>query len=133
MLLYLFGKKYGRDFFIRKNYKFISAEDIFKVEKQYQKHGALILVSSRFVVGMRVILVIVAGIGNYSFIKMVLFSVISYFLFAGLLLYTSNKLVENLDAVEDYFMAYNLILWPLLIIAVILFIIWKIRRIKNSK
>lgn len=133
MILYLIGNRFGRDYFIRKDFKYLSKADIIKAEDNFKKYGVLLLILSRFVVGFRVLIALTAGISKYQFLKMILFSTISYMLFAGVLMYASNKLVENLDVLQSYFKTYNMIIWPLLIIALSLFIIWKIRKVKGSR
>ena len=76
---------------------------------------------------MRVVLAVVAGIGRYPAGRMILFSTLSYLLFAGLLFLAAHKLVENLSAVEYYFTAYNHVAWPLLIGLVALLVVHKVR------
>ena len=126
MVLYMLGKRYGRDYFIRKNFKYFSAEDIIRMERSFARYGTLIIIFSRFVVGLRAALAIVAGIGRYRAERMLIFTVISYFLFAGLLIYIAMKLVENFDTVMYYFRTYNMIAWPLVIVLVAWLVIHKI-------
>jgi len=123
MVMYLLGRRYGRDYFIRKNFKYFSAADIVKVEQKLDRWGVLILLVSRFIVGFRSALAIVAGVGRYPSFKMFVFSLLSYFAFTGLLLYIAWKLVDNLDAIEHGFRHYNRVIWPVLILAVILFVV----------
>ena len=131
MLIYHFGKRHGRDFFVRKNYRYFSVDDIAKVEAKFHKWGAMILVVSRFVVGFRSALALVAGIGKYDPAKMLIFSAVSYCLFVGLLMYAAITLVENLDLVEEYINTYNMIVWPALIVGLVLFIIRKVKSVKE--
>ncbi len=132
MLVFAFGKRYGRDFFVRKNYRYFSATDIIRVEKQFNRWGALILVFSRFVVGFRTVLALVAGMSRYDPVKMLVFSTVSYLLFAGLLMYLSMVLVENLELLHDYFKTYNMIVWPVLIILLGWYIIRKFKTLKEG-
>lgn len=125
MLVYLLGKRYGRDFFIRRNFRYFSAADIIRVEGHFEKWGGLILVFSRFVVGFRSALALVAGMSRYDALKMLFFSTISYVLFAGLLMYAAMVLVDNLERIHYYFKTYNMIVWPILIILLALYIIRK--------
>jgi len=111
MLLYYLGRRFGRDFFLRKDYKYFSATDILKMEESFARRGALILVFSRFVVGMRAALAIAAGISRYRALPMLIFSAVSYMLFAGLLVFLAFKLVENLGQIEYYFRAYQAVVW----------------------
>ncbi len=127
MFMYYLGRRFGRSYFIRKDFRYFSASDVERVEERFRKWGALVLVASRFIVGMRVVLAVVAGIGRYPAERMILFSTLSYLLFAGLLFLAAHKLVENLSAVEYYFTAYNQVAWPLLIGLVALLIVHKVR------
>lgn len=127
MLLYTMGRRFGRSYFIRKDFRYFSVSDVERMEERFRKWGAVVLVASRFIVGMRVVLAVVAGISRYPAGRMVLFSTLSYLLFSGLLFLAAHKLVENLSAVEYYFTAYNQIAWPLLIGLVVLLIVHKVR------
>lgn len=127
-LIYWFGKNKGRDFFYKKNYSVFNREDMEKSEFYLNKYGSLIVLFSRFVVGFRSSLTLFIGISRFNTVKMIIFSLISYFLFAGLLMYAGIKTVENLDRLEYYFKTYNIIVYPLLIIALVLIILYKVRQ-----
>ena len=127
MLWYTLGRRFGRSYFVRKDFRYFSASDVERMEERFRKWGAVVLVASRFIVGMRVVLAVVAGISRYPAGRMILFSTVSYLLFSGLLFLAAHKLVENLSAVEYYFTAYNHVAWPLLIGLVALLVVHKVR------
>lgn len=131
MILYFIGRRFGREFFIRRNFRFFSAKDISGVEERMARWGGGILVASRFVVGFRVAIAVVSGITRYNPAKMFLFSAISYFAFTSLLMYIGFSLVENIEAIDKIFSQYNMIVWPVLGLLVA---VWIWRRVKkNSK
>ncbi|UCG60301.1 MAG: DedA family protein [Candidatus Zixiibacteriota bacterium] len=132
MVIFLLGKRYGRDYFMRKNFKYLSAADIIRMETKFERWGAVILVFSRFVVGFRSVLALVAGISRYDTSRMLIFSTVSYLLFAGLLMYASMLLVENLGLLKEYFRTYSLIVWPVLIIVIGFYIIRKFRAVRKG-
>jgi len=132
MIMYVLGKRYGRDFFMRKDYKYFSVADIMRFERNLERWGGLLLVFSRFVVGFRSAIAVGAGIGRYHPVKMFVYSLISYVLFAGLLFYLALSVVENLDVLAYYFRTYNIIIWPLLGAAVLIWLIWKIRKVRGK-
>jgi len=133
MLVYYLGRRYGRDFFLRKNYKYFSADDIMAMESRFQRTGAWLLIFSRFIVGMRSALAVVAGIGRYAAGRMFVFSTISYLLFVSLLMYIAFRLMKEIDRIEEIFVTYNRVVWTIVIVAVIGFVIWKIMKARNSK
>ncbi|MFH1688558.1 MAG: VTT domain-containing protein [bacterium] len=133
MLLYRLGQRHGRNYFLKRDFKYFSADDIRRMESSFGRWGALILVVSRFVVGMRSALAIVAGISRYGALSTLLLSGISYLIFAGLIMYLSAQLVANLELVGDYFRTYNTIAWPLVGLVLIGLVIGKIVRMRKEK
>lgn len=127
-LLYWFGRLRGRDYLLRRNFRWLSAMDIVQIETRLQRWGALILLASRFVPGVRPLFALVAGIGRYPAGSTVLYTGISYLLFTGLLLYIAATLVENSEEIERFVRTYNLVVWPLMITAVTGYIIYRVRR-----
>jgi len=132
MIWYTIGRRYGREYFMRKNFRFFSAADIEDVEARFARYGGLLLIVSRFVVGMRVILAIAAGIGAYPALRMVFHSFMSYVLFASLLMYLGFKLVENLDRIEYYFKTYNYIGWPIVVALTALYLFRRIQKTRKG-
>lgn len=130
MLIYLIGRYFGREFFLRKNFRFFSARDILEVEAKFQRRGGLLLVASRFVVGFRVALAVAAGISKYPAPRMFFYTSISYMLFAGLLMYLGYKLVEHYDRIEYYFKTYNTIGWTIVIAIVAIYVYRRYRKIR---
>lgn len=130
MVIYIFGKKKGYNYFKKKNFKLYTEEDIEKSQIYFQKYGALILIFSRFVVGFRSALALAAGVGQYQAVKMFLYTLISYILFTSLLMYSAIAFVENYDNLATFIKTYNWIVLPLLIIGVVLYIL---SRLKNQK
>jgi len=129
MLIYLLARRYGRDYFIEKNFRLFSRQDIEAVEHRFARQGGLLLVVSRFVVGFRVALIVAAGVGSYRIVHMFFYMLVSYLLFSGLLMYLGFKLVENLDRVEYYFRTYNYIGWPIVVAVVLVYMFRRIRKI----
>jgi membrane-associated protein len=131
-LVYKFGLVYGRQYFIRKNFRFFPAADIVRLEKWFHKRGAMLLILNRFMVGARSIIAIVAGIGRYEYSRMLIFASISFFLFNGLLLFSSYIFVIEFDVIAEYFHAYEKTVWPIIIVIVIGFIVYNIFRLKKK-
>lgn len=133
MLLFFIGRKYGHDYFIRKNFKYFSAEDITRVEHKLKKYGAIILILSRFVVGLRTALALGAGIGLYHPLRMFFYSLISYLVFTGLLMYIAFQLVENMEVIDYYFKTYHRIIWPLLVLMLLAYVIHRSLKFRKKR
>lgn len=131
MLVYYLGYKYGRGYFLKRDYRLFSAADILRLEVWFNRRGGLLLVFSRFIIGARAAITLVAGIGKYNPVKFCLFSSISFWIFNALFLFSSYIFVIGFDTIAHYFRAYEKIAWPIIIIAFILLVIWKIRKLKK--
>ena len=134
MVMYLLGRRFGRGYFIRKDFKYFSAADIERMEIRFQRWGALVLIGSRFMVGMRAILAVVAGISCYPWGRMLIFSTISYLIFCALLFFAAFKLVENMEMIGYYIRTYNQIVLTLITALIVGWIIHRVRsRRKDTK
>lgn len=133
MVVYYFGHSYGRDFFLRKDYKLFSAQDILRLEEWFNRKGATLLIFNRFLVGARAMIVLVTGISNYRPLNVFLFISISFWLFNGLLLFSSYIFVTNFDTIAYYFHAYEKIAWPIIILTIVSVIIARIYKIKKNE
>lgn len=130
MLMYWFGRHYGRALFLRKNYRFFNADDVNRMEHRLEKWGGLVLISSRFIVGLRSAVAVAAGVAHYYPFRMFVYSLISYIAFVSLLIFLAMELVEHFDTLEQYIHTYNIIVWPLVGLLAGIFI-W--RRIKRYR
>jgi membrane protein DedA with SNARE-associated domain len=133
VLVYQFGFSYGRDFFIRKNYRWFSRRDISRLELWFQKRGAWLLLMNRFIVGARTAVALVTGISRYNRAKMVLFISISFWIFNGLLLFGSYIFVVKFELIAQYFHLYEKTVWPIVILLAVIFIGYKIYRVKQNE
>lgn len=122
MVLYFLGRNYGREYFIRKNYKYFSALDVVRMETRLQKWGALVILVSRFVVGLRSAVAVAAGLARYDTTRMVVFSALSYLAFTGLIMYLAASVVRNFAEIEELFATYTRFIWPIVIGAVVVFV-----------
>jgi membrane protein DedA with SNARE-associated domain len=132
MILYAVGRHYGRDFFVKRNLRLLSPADIAYAEARFARWGGLILIASRFVVGIRVILVVVAGMAVYPARRMFVFTLISYLLFSGLLMFLGFKLIQNVDRLEYYFRTYNYIAWPIVVALVAVYLFRRLKPVRKG-
>ncbi len=133
LLLYQLGYSYGRDFFIRKNFRYFNTADIDRLEIWFRKRGAWLLILNRFIVGARAVIAVVSGIGRYDRTKMILFISLSFFIFNGILLFGSYIFVVNFDTITEYYRVYEKTVWPIIFALLITFILFKIIRTKKNE
>lgn len=133
MLIFMFGYRGGREFFIRKNYRFFGAMDIEKITNWFAKYGNGMILISRFVVGIRVAIIIVAGISKHSPTQMALFSGLSTVLFHGTLIALAFLLEASIDNLNEGFSIYSKIVLVIVTLLIILWLVLIIRRIYRAR
>ncbi len=133
MLIYYFGKRYGREYFLRKNFRLFSAEDILRLEKWFQKRGALLLVFNRFIIGARSAVALVTGISRYNPVHTFISVSISFWLFNGLLLFSSYIFVINFDTIIGHYRMYEKAAWTIIILIAVLYVAYRLSRKKKRE
>jgi len=133
IILYVLGRRFGHDYFMKKDFKYFSAEDVRRMEARLARSGAWILGFSRFIFGVRSALAISAGIGRYPLGRTILYSLISYLAFSGLLIYVAITLVENLDLIEYYMVTYNSIVWPVVVLGLGYWVFRRFRELRRRR
>jgi membrane protein DedA with SNARE-associated domain len=133
MLVYAFGYRGGRAYFMRKNFRFFNAHDIESVQKWFDRFGAGTLLFSRFVVGGRTAIALGAGFSKYPTGRMAIFSLVSTVLFHGTLIALSYLMYAYITQLVDGFNLYSKIILVILTVLIIIWIIFLIRRYRHGK
>jgi membrane protein DedA with SNARE-associated domain len=66
MTLYAVGRFLEREFFMKKNYRFFSAESIIAAEEWFRRRGLLVVLGNRFLPGVRSVISIVSGLSRLN-------------------------------------------------------------------
>lgn len=70
LLLYYFGKKYGRMIVTHKRFRrIISSEKLERMEERFNRNGILVIVIGRHLVGLRAQILVAAGVMKMSFAR----------------------------------------------------------------
>lgn len=129
--LFLLGRYLGREFFMKKDFRYFSKEMIRKAEERYKVHGYIVVALNRFLPGIRSVISIVSGILKLNSIYVLLFALLSaacwnlIWIYAGFLLGTNWETVKH--GITRLIRNYNLVA-GILVVGIFLFIIYKKRR-----
>lgn len=133
LLLYQLGYSYGREYFIRKNYRYFNSADIERLDIWFRKRGDWLLILNRFIVGARAVIAVVSGISRYDRTKMFIFISLSFLIFNSILLFGSYIFVVNFETIAEYYRVYEKTVWPIIIALLVSFILFKIIRTKKNE
>ncbi len=130
MSLFWIGERLGRRFFIVRDYRFFKKEDIRKAEQWFRKYGYLIVSLNRFLPGIRSVISITSGISGLRTSLVALLALISCALWNLVWIALGYSLGNNWKVVESeissIFARYNLIIFSIFILLLLIFIIRKI-------
>ena len=124
LILFFIGKYYGREFFLKKNYRFFPNELILQIEKWFQRYGFGLIAANRFLSGARSAVSLFAGMSNTNVYSTTLAALVSSMIWNALLLSGGYFLGKNWQLVVTIVMRYNQLIF-ILFILLILFYFWK--------
>jgi membrane protein DedA with SNARE-associated domain len=129
MGLFLAGMYLGRRFFLKRDYRFFKKSQILKAEHWFGKYGYFLILTNRFLPGIRSVISIAAGISELKISKVLCLSLISAAIWNFIWIFMGYILGNNWDMVESkisaIFMRYNLAIFSLFIALVLVLIIRK--------
>jgi membrane protein DedA with SNARE-associated domain len=103
----------------------LSAQDIGKARRWFNKHGNKAVFFCRLVPGVRTLISIPAGISSMPLVPFLLYSTLGTLLWVGLLTYAGYLLGENYELVDEYLGPVSKIVLVGLIVA---FVVWVVKR-----
>ncbi|UCE19067.1 MAG: DedA family protein [Gemmatimonadota bacterium] len=117
MVIYYLGLSKGRNFFIKKEASFLSAQRLGKVEGWFERYGPKVVLANRFLAGVRSVVALAAGIGNMPRGKVMLYSIISIGVWNGFIISAGIFVGANWLAVKTVLSTYSrIVLTGILII-----------------
>lgn len=132
VLLYFLSFKFGNSLIAHKfTEKYFDTENIIKLEKWFNKYGALAIVINKFIPGMGSLTLIAAGVFQLSKIPALIAIAIASVIH-NTVLFVSGKLTgDNIDKIKTMFVEYNNYLWIALMTVFILYVY--IKRLSQNK
>ncbi len=131
MVLVFVGRSLGSKYFHEKNLKNFSAKRIDKTEKWINKYGYYVVLSNRFLPGIRSVISIVSGITKLNILWIFILSLISASIWNLIWIHTGYLLGDNWSVVQEkikiLLQQYNIAAATFMIIIVIIILIYKKR------
>jgi membrane protein DedA with SNARE-associated domain len=133
MTLFLLAKYFGREYFLKKNFKIFPKEALIKAENRFKVHGYVVVLLNRFLPGIRSVISITAGLLKLKMIYVLFFCLVSAATWNSIWIYSGYLLGSNYETVKSglskLMRNYNIISGTLLAAAIITWLI--IRRKKG--
>lgn len=135
MALFWIGRYLGRRFFIEKDYRLFSAQNIIQAEEWFRKYGYFLILLNRFFPGIRSIISLAGGISNLGPLRVALLALISAGAWNLIWIAIGYSLGNNWENVKEK-MGYILFQYNLssfLALAALVFLILLLRMLKKRR
>ena len=135
--LFGIGGYLGRNFFIERDFRFFKAKDIIRAEDWFSRYGYFLVAVNRFLPGIRSAISLAAGITGFKTAWVVLLALLSCGVWNLGWILMGYVVGSNWELAKDTFTTlmfkYNVAVFALLALVIILFIIrkWYVRRRKS--
>jgi len=131
LLIYHLGKTKGRAILEKNSFLKITSDKLDKVESLFARHGIALIIFSRFMAGIRSIIIVTAGIAGMPAKRVSLFMLISIILWNGILIglmvLTKSNWGLILQIMKDYSLIFTIITTIILLILILRYL-WLKRR-----
>lgn len=130
LIAYYIGLYGGRAFILKYGkYVFISAEDVERAEKWFNKYGSFSIFFSRLLPVVRTFISLPAGIAKMPVFKFSLYTFLGSLPWSIILVYSGFVAGENWKSLEKYFRKFD---WLIVIIIILATGWWLYKKFKNQ-
>ena len=127
MLMVFLGKRFDRQFFVEKNWKFASSDFMIKAERYMDHYGAWMVLGNRIFFGMRPVIGLVSGMSKLKWYNTLILVTVSSLVFNAVFIFLGYVLGENWDLIESILKNYS-VFTIIALIALIAFTVVRIRK-----
>ncbi|MGD1006565.1 MAG: DedA family protein [Ignavibacteriaceae bacterium] len=135
MVIFFIGSQLDKKVVRTGKIKFISVDALFKVENLFLKYGYFIILSNRFLPGMRSVISLFAGLSELNVKKTALFAAISALIWNAGIIYLGVLFGQNLKYADNLISTYSDIVLIVLVIVLAIYLLryFILRKKKNKK
>jgi membrane protein DedA with SNARE-associated domain len=126
MTYYLLGRLIPRDYFLRKNIRFLPASSFSTASSWFEKYGYWVVLLNRFFSGVRSAISIVCGLLRLPWLAVMVLAGIGCALWNGILIYGGYVAGTNWQLVDKLVQEYSKVM--LTVLAIVLVFWWFRRR-----
>lgn len=123
--LFFLGKYLGRDYFLRKDFRFFSREMILRVEQWFHRYGIGLIAANRFFSGIRSAIALFAGIARMQLLTTALAALLSSMVWNALLISGGYFLGKNWQLVLTILKRYNQGIVIAILVSLLCYYLWK--------
>lgn len=127
MVMVFLGKRFDRQFFVDKNFKFASSDFMIKAEKYMDHYGGWVVLGNRIFFGMRPVIGLVSGMSKIKWYFLLIYVTLSSLVFNAAFIFLGYVLGENWELIESILKNYSIVT-ILALVALVVFTAFRIRK-----
>ena len=128
MTMYHIGKHFGKEFFLKKNWKWFPKAGFEKAETWFQKYGYKVILFNRFLSGLRSVISLFSGMAHLDRRKIIVLALLSACMWDGVLIYGGYLVGDNWQKFDAILEQYNTAALTVIGSLIGLFMVFKIIR-----
>ncbi len=132
--IYWLGRSKGRDYFIRKNFSFFSADKVRTLEDRFARWGGIIISANRFAPGFRPFFFVAAGIARMPLFSVAAYSIASIAAWNLGIFYLGYHVGQQWEEMKSFVRLYSTIVIAFITAVIIIYVVVRVigeRRKKN--
>ncbi len=133
LLVYVLGRALGRDYFLRKDFSFFSAEKVTILEGWFARWGGAIIAVNRFAPGFRSFFFVAAGIAKMPLFKVAVYSLVSVILWNLGVFYLGYRMGQQWEKMKGFLELYSNVVIIFIAGVIIIYIIFRIIASRRKK
>ena len=131
--IYALGRTKGRDYFIKKDFPFFSAEKVHILEDRFARWGGVIIAANRFAPGFRPFFFVAAGIARMPLPAVTLYSLISIMAWNVGIFYLGYRLGQQWERMRHFVQVYSTVVFIFISAAIIVYVVVMIVAARRGK
>jgi membrane-associated protein len=131
--IYALGKTKGRDYFIKKDFPFFSADKVRALENRFARWGGIIIAVNRFAPGFRPFFFVAAGIARMPLLTVTVYSLISITVWNVGIFYLGYRLGQQWEKMKHFVQVYSTVVFVFISAALILYIVVMVAAARHKK
>jgi membrane-associated protein len=124
--IYALGRTKGRDYFIRRNFSFFSADRVRSLEKRFSRWGGVIIAANRFAPGFRPFFFVAAGIARMPFGAVAVYSLVSIAAWNLGIFYLGYRLGQHWESMKSFAHVYSTVVFGFISFVIVLYVVMKV-------
>jgi membrane protein DedA with SNARE-associated domain len=133
LALYGLGRTKGRDYFIKKDFSFFSAEKVRTLEDRFARWGGIIITVNRFAPGFRPFFFVAAGIARMSLVPVAVYSLISITAWNLGIFYLGFLMGQQWEKMKQFVRVYSMVVFIFIAAGIVVYVVVTIAAARRKK